>query len=55
MPVYTYKKVVSISRDGTLLIPRGSTQLLSGDKVIVLCRNTALHQLGKILGLEQKR
>ncbi len=44
--------IVSIIRNGTLLIPRGNTQILSGDKVIVLCDDSVVHDLSKNFGLE---
>ena len=44
--------IVSITRDGKLIIPRGNTQILSGDKVIIVCRNEYTHQLMKSLHLE---
>ena len=44
--------VVSISRKGDFIIPRGNTQLLSGDKVIIVAENTSLHTLKKRLKLD---
>ncbi|MEG2915596.1 MAG: NAD-binding protein [Oscillospiraceae bacterium] len=44
--------IVSIIRDGKLIIPRGNTQVCSGDKVIVLCDNSVVHDLSKILDIE---
>lgn len=43
--------VVSITRDGQLLIPRGNTQILSGDKVIVIAKNSVLHDISRSLRL----
>ena len=43
--------IVSISRDDQMLIPRGNTQLLAGDRIILVCHNRALHQLSRALGL----
>lgn len=45
--------VVSISRDGTLIIPRGSTQILSGDKIVVVAQNRVIHELSRLLELEK--
>lgn len=39
--------VVSITRAGELLIPRGDTSVQEGDKVVVLAKNTAFHELAK--------
>ncbi|RPF47959.1 trk system potassium uptake protein TrkA [Hydrogenoanaerobacterium saccharovorans] len=44
--------IVSISRDGTMIIPRGNTQIFSGDKVIVICQLKVIHDLSRMLGLE---
>ncbi len=44
--------LVSITRDGELIIPRGNTQILSGDKIIVICHNRVIHELSRMLGLE---
>ncbi|MEG1773595.1 MAG: TrkA family potassium uptake protein, partial [Oscillospiraceae bacterium] len=43
--------VVTITRDGEMLIPRGSAQLLSGDKLLVVCRDTVVHELCRLLGV----
>lgn len=43
--------IVSISRDGQLIIPRGNSQLRGGDKLVVVCANTALRELSKQLAL----
>ena len=44
--------IVSITRDGELIIPRGNTQILNGDKVMVLCSNDTISQLCKLLKLQ---
>ena len=44
--------IVSITRGDTLIIPRGNTQILSGDKLIVICRNEYLHKLLHALRIE---
>lgn len=44
--------IVSITRGDSLIIPRGNTQILSGDKLIVICRNEYLHQLLRALRIE---
>ena len=43
--------MISITRDGELIIPRGNTQLLGGDKVMVLCSNDTITQLRKLFML----
>ena len=45
--------IVSITRDGNLIIPRGNTQILSGDKIIVICRNEYLHDLKRVLQIPE--
>lgn len=40
------------SRGDSLIIPRGNTQIFSGDKLIVICRNEYLHQLLHALRIE---
>lgn len=46
--------IVSISRDGQLLIPRGNTQIFSGDKVLVVCANSVVRELSKKMGIHEK-
>ena len=45
LPVPGDVVVISVTRDGQLLIPRGSTTLITGDRVLVLAKNTAFHEL----------
>ena len=47
--------IVSITRDGRLIIPRGNTQIFSGDKVLVICHNKVVHELSRKIGLEPGR
>ena len=44
--------IVSIIRDGELIIPRGNTQIFSNDKVMVVCKNTQLHKLAAVFGMD---
>ena len=44
--------IVSIFRDGSLIIPRGNTQLLSGDRMVVMCKSQAMHELCRLLELQ---
>lgn len=37
--------VISVTRGGELNVPRGSTQILPGDRIMVLAKNTAFHAL----------
>lgn len=46
--------IISISRKGATIIPRGNTQLLSGDTVMFLSQNDAIHDVRLILKLESK-
>lgn len=43
--------VVSVNRNGTTIIPRGDTQLLSGDSVILMAKNDAIHDIKNYLRL----
>lgn len=47
--------IVSISRKGDLIIPRGNTQILEGDKLLVVCANASLTELNRKLGLSDKK
>ena len=47
--------IVSISRDGQFIIPRGNTQLLSGDKLLVVGANAAVRELSKKLDLRDEK
>ncbi len=44
--------LVTITRNGELLIPRGNTVLKSGDKVVAIAQNRVLHRLAEILEIE---
>ena len=46
--------VVSITRDGRFIIPRGNTQILSGDKLLVVCANDVVRGLSKKLALREE-
>ena len=46
--------IVTITRNGELIIPRGNVQLLEGDELLVVCANTALRELSEKLGLQEK-
>ncbi|MEG2021537.1 MAG: TrkA family potassium uptake protein [Oscillospiraceae bacterium] len=37
--------IISVTRNGQFIIPRGTTQIISGDKVMVLAKDTAFHTL----------
>lgn len=43
--------IVSISRDGELIIPRGNSQVFSGDKLVVISKNDLLHEITQSLKL----
>lgn len=43
--------VISVIRGGELIIPRGDTQILVDDRVVVLAKNTAFHELSTSWGL----
>lgn len=39
--------IISIMRGDDMIIPRGNTQILVGDKVMILAKDTAFHMLAK--------
>lgn len=45
--------IVSITRDGELIIPRGNTQILSGDKIILIAKSRALYDVNRIFNKEE--
>lgn len=47
--------IISINRQGATIIPRGDTQLLSGDTVMFLSQNDAIHQLKILMKLEENK
>lgn len=46
--------IVSITRNDTLIIPRGQTELRSHDKLLVISENNAIHELNRILKLDEE-
>ena len=46
--------LVAIYRDGAMLIPRGATVLMAGDRILVVCKDNAFHELVKALGVENR-
>lgn len=47
--------LISVTRQGKLIIPRGPTKLQSGDKVLVLVGADAAHELMEALHLEEEK
>ena len=45
--------IISITRKGDLIIPRGRTVLRAGDVLLVLVSNEESHQLAKVLGVQK--
>lgn len=43
--------VISINRGGVTMIPRGDTELLSGDTILFMAKNDAIHQVKLLLKL----
>lgn len=46
--------IVSIMRGDKLIIPRGNSQIFSGDKLVVISKNTMLHDIFRALKLKGK-
>jgi trk system potassium uptake protein TrkA len=44
--------IISITRNNEAIIPRGNTQILSGDKILIMAKNKSLHQLKSMLKLD---
>lgn len=44
--------IISISRAGMTIIPRGDTELLSGDTILFMAKQEAMHQVKHLLKLE---
>ncbi|EJX08316.1 TrkA-N domain-containing protein [gut metagenome] len=51
IPISQDAVIISITRSGELLIPRGNTLLCEGDKVLCVARDEAMHQLTLDWGL----
>ena len=51
IPISESAVIIAITRQGELLIPRGNTQILQGDKVLCVARDTAIHELAQDWGL----
>ncbi|MEM1486305.1 TrkA family potassium uptake protein [Oscillospiraceae bacterium PP1C4] len=47
--------IVSISRDDRLIIPRGNTQIFSGDKILIVCSNAVVRELCRKLELNDSQ
>ena len=41
----TIKHLISVERSGEMLIPRGNTLIFSGDKLLILTKDDAMHEL----------
>ena len=46
--------IVSITRNDSLIIPRGQSTLQSGDKLLVLSQNNAEHMLRSVLKIDKE-
>lgn len=46
--------IVSISRNGVTIIPRGDTELLSSDTIMVMAKDTSVHEIQLLLHLEDE-
>lgn len=45
--------IVSISRKGFVIIPRGDTELLSGDTIMVMAKNDEMHRVQELLKIDE--
>jgi len=46
--------VVLVSREGQFLVPRGSTTLREGDRLLLLADDTSLHEVRRIVGVGER-
>lgn len=44
--------IVSIERGGEVIIPRGNTKILSGDKLLIMAKNAVLHKVKEKLKID---
>ena len=51
LPLPEESIVMTITRNGEMTIPRGSAQLFAGDRLLVVCKDTAIHELSRVLGI----
>lgn len=42
--------IVTISRDGELIIPRGNTKIFAGDVLVMIVKDEAVHEVGELFG-----
>ena len=54
LPLPRESIIVSITRDGNMIIPKGDTLLLSGDKLLVVCNDDKMHTLVTSLKMDEK-
>ncbi len=45
--------IVTISRNDELIIPRGNTKLLVGDALVMVAKNTAIHEIGELFNIKE--
>lgn len=46
--------IVSINRDGRIIIPRGDAELLGGDTIMIMAMNDTMHNVKKLLKLDEE-
>ena len=51
LPLPEESIVVTITRDGDMIIPRGNAQLQANDRLLVVCKDSVIHRLSQSLGL----
>ena len=54
LPIPKESIIVSITRNGEMIIPKGDTLLLSGDKLLVICNDDKMHTMVQALRIEEK-
>lgn len=52
LPLPEQSIVMTITRNNEVIIPRGNTQLLAGDRLLVVCKDSAQQELSQVLGIK---
>lgn len=52
LPLPEESIVMTITRDGNMIIPRGNAQLNSNDRLLVVCKDSVVHDLCHTLGIK---
>ena len=45
--------IILISRNGSTIIPRGDTELLSGDTIMIMAKDDSIHKVQHLLKIDE--